>query len=375
MATTKCTAIKARRNKKASKTATGTEDRAELLAKIKADFDARLAAMAAEPARWVEFIDHVATFGARYSLGNQILLLIQAAERDIEPRYFLPYGKKDGSTGWKAHSRHVRAGEKAFKIWAPIRRRPTEEQAGEWEAAGRKVAREPSGRPAVQVVGFGLVNTFELSQTDGEPFEPPTAIVRRRIRQRGGDGPRLLTGDDPTGVFDDLVALIKDQGYTFELTAPRTGRLGTANGITVRGPGTQLVQVRDDVDPAQRTKTTMHELAHIRCAHLDDASGQDLHRGRFETEAESVAHIVLRAMGLDSAAYSDAYVFGWADGDLDLVKQCAETVLRVARQILGDLTPADEIDPAADHTAGDPTEPDLAAAPTAGLEDLAAEVA
>ncbi|MGN9912705.1 hypothetical protein ACTMTJ_34740 [Phytohabitans sp. LJ34] len=117
------------------------------------------------------------------------------------------------------------------------------------------------------------------------------------------------------------------------------------------------------------------ELAHIRCGHLDDASGQDLHRGRFETEAESVAHIVLRALGLDSAAYSDAYVFGWADGDLDLVQQCAETVLRVARRILTDLTPPDEMDPAADHTGGDRTEPDLAAAPTAGLEDLAAEVA
>ncbi|GAA4731790.1 ArdC family protein [Phytohabitans rumicis] len=213
----KCTAIKAGRNRKASKTAIGAEDRAELLAKIKADFDARLAAMAAEPARWVEFIDRVATFGARYSLGNQILLLVQAEERGIEPRYFLPYGKRDGSTGWKAHSRYVRAGEKAFKIWAPIRRRPTEEQASEWEAAGRKVAREPSGRPAVQVVGFGLANTFDPSQTDGEPFEPPTAIVRRRILQRG-DGPQLLTGDDPTGVFDDLIALIKDQGYTFELT-------------------------------------------------------------------------------------------------------------------------------------------------------------
>ena len=40
------------------------DDRAELLAKIKADFDDRLARMAAEPAQWIEFIDHVATFGA-----------------------------------------------------------------------------------------------------------------------------------------------------------------------------------------------------------------------------------------------------------------------------------------------------------------------
>ncbi|MET7396303.1 hypothetical protein ABZS66_22760 [Dactylosporangium sp. NPDC005572] len=341
-------------------------DRDALLAKIKADFDARLARMAAEPAQWIEFIDRVAVFGARYGLGNQILLLVQAEERGIEPRYFLPYGRKDGSTGWRAHRRYVRAGQTAFKIWAPITRRPTEEQAAEWEAAGRTLQRDTSGRPAIQVVGFRLVNTFELSQTDGEPFEPPTVLVRRRVQQRG-NRPQLLVGDDPTGVFDDLVKLIKDEGYTLELVAPRTGYLGGANGVTVRRQGVRLVQVRDDVDPAQRTKTTLHELAHIRCGHLDAAVvGEDVHRGRGETEAESVAHIVLRTLGIDSAVYSDAYVFGWAGGGLDLVKECAETVLRVARQILADLAPPGDTTDESEPAQVGPGEPDPVAVELAG---------
>ncbi|ROO60338.1 uncharacterized protein DUF955 [Micromonospora sp. Llam0] len=350
--------------KKATVTSGRDDERAELLVKFKADFDARLARMAAEPTQWIEFIDHVATFGAQYSLGNQILLLVQAEERGIEPRYFLPYGNKDGSTGWKAQKRFVREGESAFKIWAPVRRRPTEEQASEWAAAGRKVKRDPSGRPAVQVVGFRLANTFELSQTDGEPFEPPTVLTRRRVQNRGKVGPQLLTGDDPTGAFEDLVTLITDEGYAFELTAPYTGRLGTANGVTVRGTGIRMVQVRDDVAPAQRIKTTLHELAHIRCGHLDDATARgNLHRGRYETEAESVAHIVLRALGMDTSAYSDAYVFGWADGDMDLVKECAETVLRVAKKILLDLTPADDV---TDPTRAEPGEAEVAGFALAG---------
>jgi hypothetical protein len=104
------------------------------------------------------------------------------------------------------------------------------------------------------------------------------------------------------------------------------------------------------------------ELAHIRCDHLTGARvGEDLHRGRAETEAESVAHIVCNALGLDSAPYSDAYVMGWADGDMDLVQQCAETVLRAAKQILTDLTPdradADtDADPGADDLA-EPADP------------------
>ena len=73
--------------------------------------------------------------------------------------------------------------------------------------------------------------------------------------------------------------------------------------------------------------------------------GENLHRGRKETEAESVAHLCCRVLGLDTQVYSDAYVLGWANGDLDLIKDCAETVLRVAKAILKDLTPAEATAP------------------------------
>jgi hypothetical protein len=329
------------------------EEREAFLAQIKADFDDRLARIAGNPQQWVTFIEQVAVFGARYSLTNQLLLLMQAEERGIEPRYFLPYGRKDGSTGWLSHKRQVRKGETSFKVWRPIERRPTEEEAQEWEAAGRTVRREPSGRPSVQVVGFALAPTFELSQTDGEPFEVPTVQRIRRQRMSSAGVPHLLAGDDPTDAYDDVVKLIKDAGYSFELAAPGSQYLGAANGVTVGG-AVRLVKVRDDVSTAQRLKTTVHELAHIRCDHLTGARvGENLHRGRAETEAESVAHIVCKALGLDTAAYSDAYVMGWADGDLDLVKQCAQTVLRVAKTILARLAPvsadADDLaDPAVD---------------------------
>jgi hypothetical protein len=57
----------------------------------------------------------------------------------------------------------------------------------------------------------------------------------------------------------------------------------------------------------------------------------------------------------------------WADGDMDLVKQCAQTVLRVAKQILTDLTPG-----RADLDAGDPQTGDLDTGELAGpVEPLA----
>jgi len=315
-------------------------ERQAFLEQIKTDFDERLARIAADPAQWVSFVEQVAAFGARYSLGNQMLLWMQAEQRGIEPTFFLPFGNRAGTTGWKKAGRTVRKGERAFSVWTPIRRRPTEQETRQREAAGHKVAREPDGRPAVQVVGFGLSPTFDLSQTDGEPFEPPTLARVGRQRVPGGVLPRLLTGEDPTGAYDDVVDLITKEGYHFGLAAPGSPDLGAANGRTVNGPVVRTVRVRDDVDGAQRIKTTLHELAHIRCGHLDDThAGEDLHHGRTETEAESVAHIVCKALGLDTQAYSDAYVVTWAGGDMTLVRDCAETVLRVAKQILDDLTP------------------------------------
>ncbi|WP_203909544.1 ArdC family protein [Rhizocola hellebori] len=317
------------------------QEREELLDNIKADFDARLAKLAADPDEWVTFIETVARFGAQYTLHNQFLLLMQAEERQMNPTFFLPFGNRQATSGWRKHGRSVRKGEKAFYVWAPIKRRPSEEEAARWEAEGRKVARDERGRPAIQVVGFRLSPTFDLSQTDGDPFEVPSVRQARHIKVSGGLLPQLLEGDDLTGAYDDIVKLIKDAGYAFDLAAPGTGYLGSANGVTVTGPGVRQVLVRDDVSAAQRTKTTLHELAHIRCEHTTGVRlGENLHRGRKETEAESIAHLVCRALGLDSRAYTDAYVLGWANGDMDLVKECAQTVLRVAKAILADLNPA-----------------------------------
>jgi hypothetical protein len=63
------------------------------------------------------------------------------------------------------------------------------------------------------------------------------------------------------------------------------------------------VIISDQLEPAQRIKVASHELAHIRCDHHQPGAraGEDLHRGRKETEAESVAHIVCLALGLHSS--------------------------------------------------------------------------
>jgi hypothetical protein len=50
---------------------------------------------------------------------------------------------------------------------------------------------------------------------------------------------------------------------------------------------------------------------------------------------------------------TDAYVLGWAEGDMGLIKECAQTILRVSKAILADLTPTPDTADTAEPTDGD----------------------
>ena len=89
--------------------------------------------------RWVE----VRSRFRRYSFGNCLLI---AAQRPDATHVA-------GFKAWQGMSRHVRRGEKAIRILAPIvvKRRD-----------------DPADEPRRAVVGFRSVCVFDVAQTDGE---------------------------------------------------------------------------------------------------------------------------------------------------------------------------------------------------------------
>jgi hypothetical protein len=116
------------------------------------------------------------------------------------------------------------------------------------------------------------ISRQDISQTDGEPL-PDVA-------------PNELRGAAPDRLWDRLVMLAEADGFTVE-----RGPCGGAYGITDFRAMT--VRVRDDVDPAQATKTLAHELGHIRADHaarfLERYHESINCRGWAEVEAESIA--------------------------------------------------------------------------------------
>ena len=178
------------------------------------------------------------------------------------------------------------------------------------------------------MTGWTTATVFSLSQTEGEPLPLPPRPV-------------LLQGAAPPGLWDGLVTQLQGAGFDV-VTVPTRGDIGRANGVT--NFTTRVVRVRTDMDEAAQVKTLAHELGHA-LLHDPARTGtdpRDIHRGVLEVEAESVAHLIGAAHGMDTSSYTLPYVATWAGGTdpAATVRATAERVVRTARTIL-DALPTD----------------------------------
>jgi hypothetical protein len=163
-------------------------------------------------------------------------------------------------------------------------------------------------------LGFRLAWVFDEADTEG-PHLPDVAPV-------------LLEGDDPDGLWHHVAALIGERGYTIDRED-----CTPANGVTRWQE--RRVSVSPHLTPAQAAKTLTHELGHIISDHGIEPRPP---RTVAEIEAESIAFIVCAAVGIESANYSFPYVAHWSDGDITLVRTTADKVVRLAHEVITNLT-------------------------------------
>jgi antirestriction protein ArdC len=204
-----------------------------------------------------------------YSLGNQILALIQANRRGI------PLGPIASFNRWKELGRHVKRGEKAIELCMPVTLKRTVKEQG---ADGAEVESEIAFKRFVF-----RKNWFLLSQTDGAEYQPPAIPTWDRTRA-------LQT----LGVEEIAFEMLNGncQGYAKD------------RQIAIN----PLAQM-----PA---KTTFHELAHIELGHTTEAihDSDATPRTLREVEAESVALLCLESLGMDGAEFCRGYIQNWLQG-------------------------------------------------------------
>ncbi len=202
---------------------------------------------------WQRMLDLARRFHA-YSSNNVFLILAQRPEAT----------RVAGYRTWGTLGRHVCRGERGIAILAPCvyRARPLDETDERDHPALARVLR-----------GFRVVHVFDVTQTDGERL-PEVAPV-------------LLEDDAPVALWHLLAGQLEAAGFSLI-----RGDCRPANGTTDYLART--VVVRDDLAPAQATKTLAHELAHTL---LHDGSEHRACRGVIETEAESVAYPLIWTSG------------------------------------------------------------------------------
>ena len=234
-----------------------------------------------------------------------------------------------GLYAWNQLGRKVKKGEKGIRILAPIigfRRKKDEET---------KRGSDPAAINKPMLVGFRSAYVFDVSQTDGAELPKMHGV--------SGD-----VGEN----FDRIVSFIESQGI--ELSWSES--IAPALGISYGG----RIAILPGQEKAEEFSTLVHELAH-----------EMLHKAERrttttkvvkETEAEAVAFVVGKALGLEMGSASADYIQLY-HGNASLLAESLEVVQQTSAVILAALQP-----PISDSSA---TSPEAAVNPDAELARVA----
>jgi hypothetical protein len=219
-----------------------------------------------------------------------------------------------GMYAWNQLGRRVKKGQKGIQILAPM--------IGVQRKKKEVVEQDATKQNAPVLVGFRPVYVFDISQTEGK--ELPELASR-------------VSGDVGAN-RDRLIDFIASQSIELEFKESIAPALGVSyGGKIVLLPGQSK---------AEEFVTLVHELAH-EILHRADRRTQTTKTVR-ETEAEAIAFVVGKAVGLQSGAASADYIQLY-HGNAALLSESLEVIQRASAVILGALEePAPE--PAPDST-------------------------
>jgi len=229
-----------------------------------------------------------------YSLGNQLLALVQCQMRGSQPGPINTFPK------WQVLGRHVKRGERALVLCMPITcKRRNEETANDDESNG--------GGAFTSFVY--KARWFVLVQTEGRDLDPQVTSDWDAKRALAALGIEMIPFDSTDG---------NCQGFARK------------QQIAIN-PVAQLPH-----------KTLFHELAHVVIGHTTEADFADTEttpRNLREVEAEAVALLCCEALGLEGADYARGYIQNWlyqgVGYNADAIpEKSAQKILRTADQIL-----------------------------------------
>lgn len=216
---------------------------------------------------------------------------------------------------WKNLGRAVKKGEKGIRILAPIMgiRRKKDEEAN----------KDITKQNAAVVCGFRSTYVFDVSQTEGADLPD--------MREVSGD---------PGENSERLAAFVRSRGITLVYNANIAPALGMSYG--------GRIAILPGQSKAEEFSTLVHETAHelLHKAERRTATTKTVR----ETEAEAVAFVVGKAVGLVTGTASADYIHLY-HGNASLLAESLEVIQKTAAVILAALEPPVEEEETATTTA------------------------
>jgi len=239
------------------------------------------------------YLDVLGFYGRfhRYSISNTLLIRAQRPEARLVA----------GMKRWNSLGYRIRSGERATWIWAPVKKRSVDEVTGEIIEG---------------VVGFRPAPVF----ADGQlliPQDKPLPTLFRRLP------------DDCHRLYEAARQRVVAAGIDVAEVDLPTG----IQGASVGG----RVLIKAGLDSRSKVLVLAHEVSHELAHHGDESDGTS--RQIRELEAESVAFVVGRVLGVDNPFSAD-YLINYGI-EPEALKAALTTVQRLVRRVVAIIAPDD----------------------------------
>lgn len=256
--------------------------------------------------KYKKYLDFISRFH-NYSFNNQILIFSQCEGATYVAGY----------KTWEKLKRNVKKGEKAIKILAPYTRRfknrvylKDENNQYVYDDNGNRIVEENE----FKLIKYRWVNVFDVSQTEGEGLPQ---IVEE------------LKGTSST--IENLVyaiTAISEASIVYRTKELDPILKDGAKGYYERKNNSIVIDA--DLEDFQKAKTLVHEYAHS-ILHKDGNKSKD----EKEIEAESIAYIVCKSVGLDTSSYSFPYIFTYCKNNDQILANTLDNIRMNTLQIIG----------------------------------------
>ena len=166
---------------------------------------------------------------------------------------------------------------------------------------------------------FSTGYVYDASQTD-----MPLDIIEEKLNP-------ILEDPRADGLTDIFVKSIYKDGFKVKYESIKTGAKGYCDFDN------RTLVIQQGLNNLMRLKVLVHEYAHaLAHQHLKNNNKEyKEHREQYETEAESVAYVVSKHLGLDTGEYSQMYLYSWSKNrDFKEIDDSFNTIVEYSKKII-----------------------------------------